>query len=169
MQQTERFFRYMQRVENDKLAAGDESTLVHTSPEGGLDTVGYGHKLNVLEKSINTVYGFDLDTLTREQCDYILSMDIEQVASNLAGRVPAWKKRSQRQQEMLVDMQFNVGNVERTFPKFYQAVLKNDIEGQRKEYKRFYTDKMGIKRELKRRNRFFYSRYLSPEALREWG
>lgn len=168
MVQTEQFFKYMQLVENAELLGGDLKQIIHNSPEGGLDTVGYGHKLNVLEKTTNTVYGMNLTNLTREQCDYILALDIDSFANALSQKVPDWKARSQRTQEMLVDYEFNLGSVERYFPKFYRGVLEKDIDTQRKEYKRYYHDSLGHRKELTRRNRHFYSRYLSPIALRGW-
>lgn len=170
MQQTEQFFKYMQMVENDKLyATKDQKYVVHRSPEGGLDTVGYGHKLNVLEKGINTIYGWDIDSLTADHCDYILALDLDTFARNLSQKVPVWDKRDLRTKEMLVEFEFNLGNVEQAFPKFYRAVLEKDIETQRKEYKRYYRDSLGHNHELRRRNRLFYARYLSPVAVSAWG
>ena len=169
MQQTEQFIRYMKVAENAQLLGGDLDYLVHRSPEGGLDTCGYGHKLNVLEKSVGQVYGFDLDNLTPEACDYILALDINNCARDLAGSIPVWKGRTLRQQEMLVEFQYNLGSVQRKFPKFTQSVLIKDLNGQRAEYKRHYTAEKGRVVELKRRNRLFYTRYLSPTALKAWG
>ena len=169
MTQTESFLKYMRMVENDKLAATrDPKYIVHNSPEGGLETVGYGHKLNVLEKQTGQVYGWHIDELTVEQCDYILALDIDQRANALSQTVPSWKKRTLRDQELLVSYQFNLGSVEAAFPKFYASVLSGDIEGQRKEYKRFYRDEKGRWQELRRMNRLCYARYLSPMAIKSW-
>jgi len=168
MIQTEQFIKYMKMCENAGLYAGDEGKIVHESPEGGLETVGYGHKLNVLEKQTQQIYGWNIAELTREQCDYILALDIESRANSLAQIVPAWDKRSQREKEMLVEFQFNLGNVEKKFPKFYNAVLARDLSTQRAEYKRHYKDPKGNKKELTRRNRLFYARYLSPLAIKGW-
>jgi len=48
----------------------------------------------------------------------------------------------QRRKEMLLDFTFNLGGVS-GFPKFKQAVLNNDIETMRKEYKRYYFTPSG--------------------------
>lgn len=171
MIQSEQFFKFMCMVENDKLFKTKEDRFcVHLSPEGGLDTVGYGHKLNVLEKSTDMVYGFRLEDLTEEACRYILTLDLDRVSRTLSKKVgeDTWNNLTQRVREMLVDMEFNLGSVEGKFPKFYRACIAQDIYGQRNEYKRFYRDSLGHIHELRRRNRLFYSRYLSPLAVAAW-
>jgi len=163
------FFGYLKGVENSRLATTkDPKYVVHDSPEGGLETIGYGHKLNVLEKSLGRVYRWDIGEIDEEIASAILALDIEKVSAQLSQTVPAWDKRSQRQQEILTDYQFNLGNVAHVFPKFYGAVLRRDIDVQREEYKRYYRDNEGHWRELRERNKLFHSRYLSEIALKGW-
>lgn len=166
---TDKFMEYMMEVENAPLkSTGDKKYVVHRSPEGGLDTVGYGHKLNVLEKTNNQVYGYTIDEIDEPISRIILARDLQRFESSLSKLVPSWTKLPKRSQEMLIDFQFNLGNVIDKFPKFYAAVLRNDIPVQKKEYKRYYTDEEGETRPLKDRNEKFYRRYLSPLAVQAW-
>ena len=63
---------------------------------------------------------------------------------------------------MLIDFAFNIGGGGmKKFPKFVQAVLIDDIETMRQQYKRFYSASDGTKKELKQRNEQFYMLFLS--------
>ena len=163
---TDSFTRYMESVENPKLAAGNLDYIVHDSPEGGTQTVGFGHKLNLIEKETRQIHGLYIDELDLEKCRLILDIDLGMTELGLSQKVPMWRKRSNRQKEILLDYEYNLGSVARVFPKFYTAVLRRDIEGQREEYKRHYRDSSGYWRELEDRNKLFYARYLSESALK---
>ena len=156
------FIKYMKTVENESLLLTGSPTR-HPSPEGGNDTIGYGHKLSVLEDATNQVYGFDLDQLTEAQCEFILVRDIANRVGTLRQRLgrARWDSLSDRQQEILVEYEYHVGQVERIFPKFTAAVQHNDIAGMRAEYERYYRDKKGRTKPLTRRNEQFYERYLA--------
>ncbi len=129
------FVEFMKEVENDELRTTG-SPVRHPSPEGGNDTVGYGHKLNVLEDQTGQVYGMDIGSLTEPECELILIRDLHHRCNNLRQRLsPAvWDNLSDTQQEILIEFEFNVGHVEKKFPKFYAALLKSDIQGMRDEY-----------------------------------
>ena len=58
---------FLKEQENAPLAAGDMSMMRHSSPEGGTDTVGYGHKLTPEEERSGTVYGIDIATMVGER------------------------------------------------------------------------------------------------------
>ena len=131
-------------------------------------TVGYQHRLNVLEKGAQMVYRWPVDDIDKAIADTILALDIEKVSANLSQVVPAWNYRSTRQQEILTDYQLFLGNVEKTYPKFYEAVLTRNIKEQREHYKMYYRDSDGREREHFDRNKLFYSRYLSPVAVKGW-
>jgi GH24 family phage-related lysozyme (muramidase) len=155
-------------AENAELLAG-EDTFLHDSPEGGNKTIGFGHKLNVLEKQTRQVYGVQIDEGTLQDAKMILEKDVSERYRQLELRLGAkFKNLDVRSQEMLVEMDFNVGTVEKTFPKFTAAVFAGDIEAQRQEYERYYTNDKGLKKPLERRNQMFYDRYLSDEALQAW-
>jgi GH24 family phage-related lysozyme (muramidase) len=164
------FLNYLRRVENAKLfETGEKEYVVHESPEGGLDTVGYGHKLNVLEKQTGQVYGYLIDDIDEETASLILVKDIFRFQDQLNQKERSWKNLTRWQQEMLTDFEFNLGNAEQKFPKFYKAVLRKDIDVMRQEYKRYYTDSESEVHEVRDRNEQFYARYLSPEAVQSWG
>lgn len=167
---TPSFLTFLKAVENSQLLkTGDPQYIQHDSPEGGLNTIGYGHKLDVIEQQTGMIQGYLIEELTEPQCVCILHADLSRCESQLEQFVTSWPTRSQRTREMLLGFQFNLGNVMRIFPKFFAAALAGDIETQRKEYKRYYTAPDGHIRPLKQRNRLFYSRYLSPAVIEGWG
>lgn len=156
MEMTDDFVEWVMYRENAPLAAtGLEQYIRHSSPEGGTDTVGYGHKLSVLEEATGFIGCTAIDDLTIEDCHRILVADLE----NAAGQIE-WDL-DQRRMEMLTDFVFNLGSLD-SFPKFTQAVLDDDISTQREEYKRYYRSG-GRFYPLAERNAAFYARYLSDD------
>jgi hypothetical protein len=163
------FVQWLKKMENAKLLFHDLNYLRHPSPEGGNDTIGYGHKLTALENDTNQVYGYDLNRLLYRDAEVILCLDLKRVEDNLAQLFSAkWDTLGPRRQQMLLDMQYNLGDVRGKFPKFTEGVLTNNLDVQRAEYKRYYKDAKGRKHELERRNRGFYDRFLSSAAIDEW-
>jgi GH24 family phage-related lysozyme (muramidase) len=164
----EEFIEYIKKTENDPLRVKG-TNAVHASPEGGLDTVGYGHKLTPEEAKTGKVYGIPLDKITPEKADQILRMDLdvkEQELRNTFGR--RYTMLSPKQREMLLDFSFNLGTqgMIKGFPKFTSAVLNNDMETASKEYKRNYTDAKGVKKPLAR-NEDFYKLFFEEETPEE--
>jgi GH24 family phage-related lysozyme (muramidase) len=166
----DRFTTYIERVEGFKTGEG-KTPFRYTSPEGGLDTIGLGHKLTQKEVDSNSVYGFDLDTLTKEQAKEIFKKDLpkyeKMLKSDLKTNYKKYKMKqpinydtlNRKQQEMFLDFTFNLGSL-RSFPKFTEAVLKGDMATARKEYKRTFTNDKGVTKEVKDRNEQFYNTYL---------
>jgi len=165
----DRFTNYIERVEGFKTGKG-KTPFRYESPEGGLDTVGLGHKLTQDEIDSNSVYGFDLDTLTKEQAKEIFRRDLtkyeKMLKSDLKTNYKKYKMEqpidydtlNQKQKEMLLDFTFNLGSL-KGFPKFTEAVLKGDMDAARKEYKRYYKEN-GKNKEVKDRNEQFFETYL---------
>jgi hypothetical protein len=139
----ERFLNYMKKVENNALAKGVKSKLRHKSPEGGTDTVGFGHKLTEEEAKTNIVYGYDLKKLTMPQAEDIFKKDLKKTHTQLTTQYgDKYKQLDDRRKQMLIDFQFNVRNFknEAVFPSFKKSLFKGDEKGMEKEYKRgFYT------------------------------
>jgi len=166
---SERFTNYLQKVEGLKTDTG-KTPFRYESAEGGNDTVGIGHKLTDAEVKSGKVYGYDLKTLTKEQVQDILQKDLDKTKSVLSKNLTNKYKKSfedltPKQQEMLLDLQFNVkdsgkGGGILEFPKFTEALLKNDLETMRKEYKRYYTDPETKKNVSLGRNKDFFNTYL---------
>ena len=165
----DRFTNYIERVEGFKTDKG-KTPFRYESPEGGLDTVGIGHKLTQDEIDSNSVYGFDLDTLTKEQAKEIFRRDLIKYERMLESDLETNHKKygmgqpidydtlNQKQKEMLLDFTFNLGSL-KGFPKFTEAVLKGDMDTARKEYKRYYKEN-GKNKEVKDRNEQFFETYL---------
>ena len=161
----ESFSTYIKTVENDKLISGNVKAFRHKSPEGGLDTVGFGHKLTTEEQKTNTVYGHDLSKITKENVleisNDILKKDLqktEQILIKTYGN--KFINLDNRRKQMLIDMQFNVRNFKNkdVFPKFKKALFAGDEEGMKKEYKRFF--KSNGKTKSLARNEFFKKYFL---------
>ena len=161
----EEFIEYIKKTENDPLRVKG-TNAVHSSPEGGLDTVGYGHKLTPEEAEAGKVYGIPLDKITPEKADQILMMDLkvkERELQNTLGQ--RYTALTPKQKEMLLDFSFNLGTqgMIKEFPNFTAAVLNNDMETASKEYIRNYTDAKGVKKPLAR-NKDFYELFFKEET-----
>lgn len=143
------FIDYIKRVENQGKAGFDAKKNLwfpHKSFEGGSDTIGYGHKLQKGEDYSSGI----TDAQAQELLKIDLSKAKQQVYKELGG-----VKLTPQQEEMFIDFVFNMGTLKK-FPKFTQAVLKNDLEGMKDQYKRYAGGK-----ELKGRNAEFLKRFLS--------
>jgi len=154
---TDDFIEWIMFRENAPLATTEhESYILHTSPEGGTDTVGYGHKLSSLEEATGMIGGTAIDDLTEEDCRRILVGDLENAMSHVDYDL------DQRRLEMLTDFVFNLGSLD-SFPKFTEAVIDDDLAIQREEYKRYYTTPDGKVYPIAERNAAFYARYLADD------
>jgi hypothetical protein len=159
------FETYIKDVENKKLKSGNVKHFRHKSPEGGLDTIGFGHKLTPEEQETNTVYGYDLSTITKDNVEEIsndiLKKDLqktEQILIKTHGE--KFINLDSRRKQMLIDFQFNVRNFKNkdVFPLFKKALFAGDEEGMKKEYKRFF--KSNGKTKSLARNDFFKKYFL---------
>ena len=163
---------FIKEMENAPLSRGDCSAIRHPSPEGGLDTVGFGHKLVPAEVSEGKVYGYVIDDLTLDACSHILHLDLRHHINSLSRRIARLgaelSELSTRKQMMLLDYEFNLGNVVKIFPSFTQAVIDGDRARQEAEYIRTYKDADGIRRPLAR-NAHFYNTFMSDEAIARLG
>lgn len=148
------FLQFIKSVENaQRIGRLPNGTwLPHASPEGGADTIGYGHKL---KKGDDFSLG-----LTDAEVDELLIEDLEKADDILKAYLKEeYFALDVARKEMLLDFVFNLGSL-RGFPKFTQAVIKGDQVTMEAEYKRFYKTPKGVVHELKRRNRLFHLRYL---------
>ena len=149
------FLNYMKNAENDVLYKTGEK-LRHRSAEGGLDTVGYGHKLTETEIATGQVYDYKLDTLTEEQANAILLEDLEKKNQMLINKLgTSYTNLDSKRKQMLLDVEFNVRDGVDAFPNFTKSVLQNKIDVMKKEYERKFTDSKGETQPLTRRNELF--------------
>ena len=131
--------------------------------DGNKQAIGYGHNLSPEEIKTQTVYGYDISgPITQEVASDILRKDLAEKKNTLTSRFNnkydiSFDSLPQKSQEMLIDFEFNLGNVVEKFPKFTQAIIDGDMEKAKKEYKRYYGEK---KIPLRKRNRDFYNTYL---------
>lgn len=158
----DRFVSYLKRVEGLKTDK-DKAPFRYASPEGGLDTIGVGHKLTDKEIKMNSVYGYDLNNLTEKDVEEILKLDLLKYGNDLDKELKSKHNKSlydldPKSREMLLDFKFNLGSLG-GFPKFTKAVLEGDIETARKEYKRYYKED-GKTKEVRDRNEQFFETYL---------
>ena len=139
---------YIKTIENGNKVGFDKIKKLwfpHKSFEGGSDTIGYGHKI---QNGENFNSG-----LTDTQINILLDKDLE-LAKDKVYKELGNIKLSSNQEEMFIDFVFNMGTLKK-FPKFTQAVLKNDINTVKREFKRYSGGK-----ELTGRNSAFQQRYL---------
>jgi len=162
------FLNYMKKVENNALANGVKSKLIHKSPEGGTDTVGFGHKLTAEEVKTNTVYGYDLSKLTIPQAEDIFKRDLQKTNKQLFKKYKdKYVQLDDRRKRMLIDFQFNVRNFNKdsVFPSFKKALFKGDEKGMKKEYKRGFYTKDKVFKSLAR-NKDFANQFFKKEGDR---
>jgi GH24 family phage-related lysozyme (muramidase) len=123
------------------------------SSEGGAKTLGYGHKLRS---------GEEPGAIDDRQAEQQLLRDLEAARQGVYRYIQrAYGVRvqlSQKQEEMLTEFAFNLGGLEK-FPKFADAVLRQDWARATQEFRRFYRTPDGQRRELQLRNRLFAQRY----------
>lgn len=156
------FINYIKKVENSvKMGWKNGRWYPHKSPEGGSKTIAYGHKL----KSGETFNG----GLSEKEATDLLYRDINDAKLKIVEDLKIMSKNpnngfkivplTQEKLEMFLDFVFNIGSL-RSFPKFTSAVMRDDWDTVKKEYKRTYKDENGIRRELSGRNKEFYNRFL---------
>ena len=159
---------FLKVEENDELYAGDMSKVRHKSAEGGLDTVGYGHKLTPEEDKSGKIYGYKIKDLTPEAIDHILELDMKvhtrRAKKVVEGKGADWSKMSPRERAMMVEMSFN--GVLPKFTKFIGAIDRGDYATARTEYERTYKDENNVTKKLDKRNNAFYRTFLSDDAIK---
>tara|TARA_R100000995_G_scaffold77043_1_gene46915 strand:- start:40 stop:567 length:528 start_codon:yes stop_codon:yes gene_type:complete len=151
---SEGFLNYVKSAENDQLFKTGTG-MIQESPEGGNDTVGYGHKLTNEEIASGKVYGYNINNLNKNQANTILIRDLEEKNKILNNKLgTAYTDLDPKRKQMLLDIQFNVRDGIDSFPKFTEAVLNNDTGTMKKEYKRYFKNKQDKYVELARNKQF---------------
>lgn len=179
--------KYMKSVENaGRIGYKGGKWYPHESPEGGLPTIAYGHKLKpeevvkfskgISEKDAESLLVRDLELAKnivsnyhdKWKKEYLQKLQITakrnpdspqaKFVSNMTIDSPIFKL-DRTQVEMLIDYAFNLGKLS-GFPNFADAVFRKDWTTAKAEYKRSYKDSAGVKHELGR-NKDFYQTYLA--------
>lgn len=160
---SQEFLTFLKEQENGAFLRG-QSPALHDSPEGGNPTVGFGHKMTDEEVRTGKVYGYDVDTMTVEQAEEVMLKDLKKHEASLKRELgDDFNKLDQTRKEMLLDFQYNLGSAKDVFPSFTEAVINNDLETMRTEYKRYFTDSSGDTKELESRNKAFSELFLGGE------
>ena len=139
------------------------SETAYTDAAGVL-TAGYGHTGSDVTSSTQ---------VSEPEARRFLVKDIQEARrkakSKVNGRFGAgtWEALPQHSKDMLTDIEFNVRGGLNTFQKFTKAVVTEDWETARKEFKRYYTDTSGEKKPLVKRNKDFFARFLEQAGAKQ--
>jgi len=149
------FVEYIKSAENaGKTGFKNNRWYPHKSFEGGTDTIGYGHKLGSNERYPRG--------LSQVEVDNLLKRDLLTAENTVRMKIgKEYDKLDMKRKQMLIDFAYNLGpKFAREFPKFTKAVIANDLEGMKKEHKRYSGGK-----ELVRRNKMFEELFLDKRQF----
>lgn len=151
------FINYIKKVENgSKIGFNNGKWMPHPSPEGGSPTIGYGHKIQKGEDQL-------LKGISDKQAEELLVQDLyrakQKVESDIQKMFKVKIPLHPNQEEMLIDFVFNLGTLT-GFPKFTRAVLDQDWNTVKREYKRTFKTPSGDRKELGR-NKDFAQKFLT--------
>ena len=147
------FRNYLKTVENSVMRGWNPKTkrwMPHKSVEPGTKTLAYGHKFDDAKEQADW-YRANPNGITMDQAEQLLTNDINEHILRAQNHVDrrfgkgTWNKLPLESQLMLTDYEFNVGL--RKFPTFTKAVVFNDWDTAKKEYKR-YTGKKELGRNV---------------------
>lgn len=152
------FLNYIKSIENNtRVGFKNGKWYPHKSPEGGFPTIGYGHKIKSqpeLKKYTRGISDKEAEELLNQDLMLARKIVYEDIQSMFGVQIPLDKRR----EEILVDFAFNLGTLKK-FPKLTGAVLNNDWDIIKREYKRYFKQN-GKSIELFGRNQQFSNRYL---------
>ena len=139
-------------------SAQHQKWFPHKSLEGGLPTIGYGHKL----KSTKELDRFN-QGITDTEAEQLLYADIKAAYTSLAQKMA--KKKMQIPTNMyalamLLDIEFNVRGGIDSYPLFLAALNSNNIQGMVDNYRR-YAQVKGERVEINR-SKMFKTALLDP-------
>lgn len=159
------FVQYIMNVENaGKTGFKSGKWYPHPSPEGGTDTIAYGHKLKSGENFSRGI--------SQNQAIQLLKSDLNEAAGYAKNAVDkrfnkgTYDRLDNQRKQMLIDYIFNLGpEALSVFKNFTKAVVNNDKVTAFKEYKRKYKSKgSDVYQDLTRRNNLFKKHFLD-----NWG
>ena len=176
------FIEFIKSVENpNRIGFKNGKWYPHQSPEGGLPTIGYGHKLThdevdtfsrgIDDKAVLELLKRDLmraqDVVHKEHKHWVIKRikKLQQkfpnndFYKNLKPTDPVFKLDAD-QLNMLTEFVYNLGGL-KSFPTFTDAVFSKDWKTAKMEYKRSYSDKTGKRKELVARNDAFFKTFLA--------
>lgn len=130
------FIDFVKRLENsDQIGWKDGKWYPYDSYEGGMPTIGYGYKIRSDQELQSMRQGID-NVKAIELLIFELNESWDKVKAFVKSRYGIDPDTlSMKQREMLTEFTFNVGNLGK-FPKFSEAVVKNDMKQAIKHYQR---------------------------------
>lgn len=133
-------------VENaQKVGFKDGVWTPHASPEGGTDTIGYGHKLTDAEAASGK---YDKGISDSEAIS-LYRKDIESHRDIVRKDVKDFDDLPQKYQDVLVNIAYNTGGVkEKKWPSLLKGMRAGDDAVVRKEMVTSFTDEKGKKGKL---------------------
>jgi len=136
-------------VENaQKVGFKDGMWKPHASPEGGTDTIGYGHKLTKAEAASGK---YD-DGISDSDAIALYRKDIESHKDIVRKDVKDFDELPPKYQDVLVNIAYNTGGVkENKWPSLLKGMRAGDDAVVRKEMVTSFTDEEGNKGLLKTR------------------
>ena len=148
------FIEYMKNVENSIYAGFDkQKKLWFPYKDKSGWHIAYGHKLESNE-IIHFRHG-----INQSAADKLLIRDLQKAKLRVHDYIKEKYKvdlmLTKKQEEMLLDFSYNLGGLEE-FPKFVDAVLRNQKDIIKREYVRHFAGK-----ELVGRNQSFFNRFLT--------
>lgn len=137
----------------------------HTSPEGGLDTIGYGHKLVPSDTSITILdrtFNLFTDKVPHKYVEALLIQDImskeklaaQQYTQHQPIKGKMWEDLSPMQRAILTEINFNAGLVKDgkwAWPSLAKAIEANNLTDMMREINRTYTTPSGKVKPLTKR------------------
>lgn len=165
-----RFNQALRQVENAGMAGRNDDGFwhPHESPEGGLPTLGYGHKLTKSEmanKVITLSSGQTLDFsdgLSDAEVTALLNDDTAKHRNRAStdwdsyyGKENKFSTLPREYQNVLTNIVFNTGSLAGKdhfqWPKLADSIIGGDVAGIRKNMMTYYTDPRGKQKPLKNR------------------
>lgn len=152
----DKFFQTLMTLENETQKGRNKDTGLwapHKSFEGGSDTIGYGHKLQenddfskgLTDDQVKGLFVNDVQSKIAEVKQYLK-------ANSNNPNVPSWEALPDRHKKMLIETQYNTGDVFGKYPTMVKAMAKGDDKVVEDYYKRrFAKDETGKRKRLSRR------------------
>ena len=138
-------------VENaQKVGFKDDVWSPHASPEGGLDTVGYGHKITQAEEDAGTYK----NGISDSDAIKLFRADIKKHADIVRKDVEDFDDLPKKYQDVLVNIAFNTGSVKANkWPSLLKAMRAGDDKKVREESITSFTDPDGKRQPLTTRSK----------------
>jgi len=138
-------------LENGIMKGYDEKNkkwYPHKSPEGGFDTIGFGHKItSKAEQDKFQKYG-----ISNEEVNQLFNKDWQKAREGAAKQLKnhGWDNATEVQKDLATELHYNTGNLKQ-YKKFNGEFKNGNTQGMMAENNRGFTDGNGKRQQLKTR------------------